>query len=356
VFGQWPAPAPAPGGVPLRPLAVGDILSGAFTLIRRNPVATLGLAAIIAILSAALSTPLSWADLRLTHQLQASITPQTQAGQASQALSHFVSGFIPVAIGILLVAFLTQAILTGMLTGALGRALIGDNITIGQAWRIARVLWVLAVTFLLLLIWVALFVPVVALVILLAAAHLGGLAVLAGVLGGIGTVVVEIWIYVRLLLTVPAIVLEGASPVSAMRRSWNLVRGSWWRIFGILLLTYVMVAFIGNILRLPFNIIGLLVSGQHGGNSLSAFLAAGGTPTLTTLAFTAIGGIISTTCTAPISAGVIVLLYADARMRKEGLDLALQQAGQAPSLSGQEFSDLWQPGLSRQAGPGTWSG
>src|ERR1700689_2487249 len=33
--GGWAASAPAPGGVPLRPLSVGDILSGAFTLIRR---------------------------------------------------------------------------------------------------------------------------------------------------------------------------------------------------------------------------------------------------------------------------------------------------------------------------------
>jgi hypothetical protein len=150
-------------------------------------------------------------------------------------------------------------------------------------------------------------------------------------------------------------VLEGASPVSAMRRSWNLVQGSWWRIFGIFLLTYILIAFIGNILKLPFNIIGLLVSGRHA-TSLFALLAASGTPTLATLAVTAIGGIVATTCTAPISAGVIVLLYADARMRKEGLDLALQQAGQAQSLTGQEFSDLWQPGLRRQAGPGSWSG
>ena len=45
-----------PGGVPLRPLTVGDILSGAFTLIRRNPVATLGLAAIVEGV-AAIATP-----------------------------------------------------------------------------------------------------------------------------------------------------------------------------------------------------------------------------------------------------------------------------------------------------------
>ncbi|HLZ38420.1 MAG TPA: hypothetical protein VKP64_11855, partial [Mycobacteriales bacterium] len=47
----WSAPAPPwradakPGVVPLRPLAVGEILDGAFTMIRREPRLTLGLAA-----------------------------------------------------------------------------------------------------------------------------------------------------------------------------------------------------------------------------------------------------------------------------------------------------------------------
>src|SRR4030081_1990144 len=38
---------PQPGGIPLRPLGVGEILSGAFTQIRQNPAATLGLSAIL---------------------------------------------------------------------------------------------------------------------------------------------------------------------------------------------------------------------------------------------------------------------------------------------------------------------
>ena len=142
----------------------------------------------------------------------------------------------------------------------------------------------------------------------------------------------------------------------ALRRSWNLVRGSWWRTFGIYLLTSILVGIIGSILRLPFNLISAVVAGGHGGTSPFGFLATSGTPTLTTLTIGAIGGIVSATCTAPISVGVIALLYTDARMRKEGLDLALQQAGQAGSLTGQEFADLWQPGSPGQAGSGYWAG
>src|ERR1039458_9483954 len=57
--GGWNAPGPQPGGIPLRPLALGDILSGAFTSVRRNPAATIGLAAIVLACYGVLSTVLS---------------------------------------------------------------------------------------------------------------------------------------------------------------------------------------------------------------------------------------------------------------------------------------------------------
>ena len=41
------APAPKPGIIPLRPIGVSEMLDGAFTAIRRNPRATLGLGAVI---------------------------------------------------------------------------------------------------------------------------------------------------------------------------------------------------------------------------------------------------------------------------------------------------------------------
>jgi hypothetical protein len=62
------------------------------------------------------------------------------------------------------------------------------------------------------------------------------------------------------------------------------------------------------------------------------------------VAIGAIGSIVAATCTRPISAGVTVLLYTDMRIRKEGLDLALNQAAQAQALTGDEFMNLWRPG------------
>src|SRR6266851_3911479 len=57
--GAWPTHAPSapkPGVIPLRPLVVGEILDGAFSSIRQNPKATLGLSAILLTITGVIST------------------------------------------------------------------------------------------------------------------------------------------------------------------------------------------------------------------------------------------------------------------------------------------------------------
>ncbi len=338
--------APMPGGVPLRPLGAGEILSGAFTLIRKNPLATLGLAAIVEVLAGVATAFFSWSEQRLTHQLQTTLTGQPTSDQVGRALQHFFSGLLPYLFLTIAVTLVVQAILTGTLTGALGRSLIGDKITIGQAWRMARLPMVIAVS---LLIIVIAFVPwlLLGLIVLgLAAAKLQTLAIIIGVLGGIGLIPATIWVSVRLVLAPPVIVLERAGPITALRRSWQLVQGSWWRVFGIYLLASFIVAMIASIIEIPFTVVEVFAGGSSFLFPAVGHVHATG-PSLIAVIIGAIGGIIATTCTRPVSAGVLVLLYTDLRMRREGLDLVLQQAGQAPGMSWAEFSGLWQP----DAGP-----
>jgi hypothetical protein len=349
--------------VPLRPLAVGDILGGAFTLIRRNPVATLGLAAIVQTVYGVLSAFFAWAEQNAAHKLAVSITPQSSSTRLGHELGHFFLSFAPYLAADLVLAFIFQAVLTGMLTGALGRGLLGDNIAIGDAWRIARVPEVLAVSLLVPLILLGIWVPVALIVVILAVAKITVVAVLVGVVGFFGAFIVTVWISIRLSLAVPAIVLEGAGPVTALKRSWQLVQGSWWRIFGITLLGGIVVAIIAAILQIPFAIVETLVGGSSGLGSIfnhsATSVASVAGPSLLAIIIGAIGSIIAATCTRPISAGVTVLLYADMRIRKEGLDLALNQASQARALTGDEFRDLWRPGMTGPGpGPGSapWAG
>jgi hypothetical protein len=174
-----------------------------------------------------------------------------------------------------------------------------------------------------------------------------------GIVGFIALFIMTIWIIVRLIAAVPVVVLEGARPIEALRRSWLLVQGNWWRVFGINLLTALVIFLVAALIQVPFT----LVSGIIAGHGTLFSLASTAAPTLPALIIGAIGSIIATTCTRPVSAGVSVLIYADLRMRKEGLDLVLQQAGQTPGMGGSEFANLWQarPTMpSFGAGPGTF--
>jgi hypothetical protein len=331
--------------VPLRPLAVGDILSGAFTLVRRNPAATLGIAAIVQTIYGICGAFISWSELNAARKLQATINLQPNSPQAAtHALGQFFSYFVPYFFLSFGLIFVFETILTGMLTGALGRGLLGDKVTIGQAWRLARVGQVLGVSILVPLILIGLWLPVGLAVLGLAIAHAQALAILVAVVGFIAAFVLTIWISVRLSLAVPAVVLEGIGPVAALRRSSELVLGSWWRIFGIGLLTALVVGLISIVLQIPFIIVKAVIGG--GGSLTSTFgsAATAAAPSLLALVIGAVGSIIAATCTRPISAGVTVLLYTDMRIRKEGLDLALHQAAQRQGLTGDEFASLWRPG------------
>ena len=118
------------------------------------------------------------------------------------------------------------------------------------------------------------------------------------------------------------VVLEHTGPVKGLGRSWRLVRGSAWRVLGILLLTYLIVGVASTILRLPFSLLaGLGTLAQ--------------TPTATALlasvAISSVGVIVATAVTRPVTTGVTVLLYTDLRMRREGLDITLQAAASQPA-------------------------
>jgi hypothetical protein len=142
--------------------------------------------------------------------------------------------------------------------------------------------------------------------------------------------------------------LERISPWNAIKRSWELSRGSFWRLFGILLLTEIIVGIAAALLSLPFGIIGSIV----GGGTISLFSAAA-TASIADVTIAAIGSIIASTITRPISAGVTVLLYADLRMRREGLDLALRSAAESQALTGQEFDTARRPPATSQTGAPT---
>ncbi len=104
-------------------------------------------------------------------------------------------------------------------------------------------------------------------------------------------------------LVYPVVVVERTGPVMALRRSARLVRSRFWPVLGTLLLAYLVAIAVGAVLVLPFSIPGLLVGGATG------------------LVLTTAGSILAGVVSAPVTANAQTLLYYDARVRREGLDL-----------------------------------
>lgn len=354
-----PPQAPKPGVIPLRPIAVGEILDGAFTSIRRNPKATLGIAAIVLTISALITTGLeivlvSHAGSFSLPSSGQTLTPAQTTHLLRQFFSFLFAVLLPTVIVTVVVTFVVQLVLTGLLTVVIGRSVLGHRITAGEAWQIAgpRLPALLGATVLTGLIILVPFVLITVLVtvIALAGAPVGAVVAVAG-LGLIAAVILAVWLSVRLSMAVPAVVLERQGPAQALGRSWRLVRNSGWRVLGILILAQLIVSVAAAILQLPFTILGAVIPG--GSSGPFPFAATSGPvqlfhTSIVALILGAIGGVIAGSVTRPVSAGVTVLLYVDLRMRREGLDLVLQTATGSGQLPGDEFATLWQP-----SGPGT---
>jgi hypothetical protein len=344
---------PEPGGIPLRPLAVGEILSGALTSIRQNPAATLGLSVILltcyGIASAAVSLALRGV-LTILHI--SSGQPLTHA-QARHVLFEVFAVVLPSLLGLFAVGLLVELILTGLLTVVIGRGVLGRKLSMGEAWQLAlpRLPAIIGAIALTALCVVAPWAAVAVLVVILALAHITAAAIVVGALGGIASICLTIWLSVMLSLATPAVVLERQGPAGALVRSWRLVRRSFWRVFGILLLAAIIVFFASLVLQVPFSIVETLAGGSGGIFGLAA------ARTVAAVIIGSVGSIVAGAVTRPISAGVTVLLYVDMRMRKEGLDLALQSAAGSQQLTGDEFEAVWQPpaaGHQPTAVPPSW--
>jgi hypothetical protein len=330
--------APQPGIIPLRPLRVGEILDGTVKLVRHNPGVVLGLSLIVAAVGT-LPVVIESAMLPTPEELVRQLTLNPDSTTFVQNIwDRFL---LPLVIGTLITAFVhffAVTALTGVLTRILGRAVFGGRISAGEAWALSasRIPALIGVALLTGLLLIVPLVPIVVLLTLLVASDVGlGLFLFA--LAMLAWAVYCVIVYTRLSLTAPAIVLEGHGPIAAMRRSWRLVRGDTWRVFGILLLAQVIVLALGYALNIPFSILGNMMSGRTAD-----------------LVLTAVSGIVVSAITYPVQAGVAGLLYADRRMRAEAFDLVLQTAAMDQQRLGwvpATADDLWHPGNAAGGSP-----
>jgi hypothetical protein len=307
-------PAARPGIIPLRPLGLGEILDGAFRAIRANPRVMFGFSAVVVAITVAIQSVLQWYVGGIVAAQLSDITsdldPTGELG-FTETLAPALAALVTAP----LIAIATTVV-TGLLIVSVSRSVIGRRITVADAWSQSwrRVLLLLVFSFVTTVTVLAAWSAWVTVLVLLGNAEQWVPMAVVGVLGGLALLVATPWFLVRTLLIPPALVLEGTSVGTALRRGWKLTRGSFWRLLGIYLLTSIMVGIVSQLILTPSQVVASFVLQDP---LLTSF---GG------LALTGVASAIAYTLTTSFMAAVIALLYIDVRMRREALDVELTRA------------------------------
>uniref|UniRef100_A0AAU2VVJ0 Glycerophosphoryl diester phosphodiesterase membrane domain-containing protein n=1 Tax=Streptomyces sp. NBC_00008 TaxID=2903610 RepID=A0AAU2VVJ0_9ACTN len=318
----WGRPhAARPGVIPLRPMGVGEILDGAVSTMRAHWRTVLGLTLAVSVIAQTAIILVQRYLLPEPPSIDANATGSEALRQTADSLRASLLDLGPS----LLITMLATIFTTAVLTVVISRSVLGRPVTLSDAWAEARprLLPLLGLTILLAVMAVAIMA-----VGLLPGFLLGDTAgVGLAFLGLLAACVVLAWLMVRFCLASPALMLERQSITASMRRSAKLVRGAWWRTFGILALTWLLTLIVAVVIGIPFGIIAVVVDG----GGMSAFLTDGANSFgWSFLIVSGIGDVVVATITYPLSAGVTALLYVDQRIRREALDLELARAAGLP--------------------------
>ena len=120
-----------------------------------------------------------------------------------------------------------------------------------------------------------------------------------------------IWLYVAWAFAMPALLVEGLRGRKALGRSFQLVKGRWWRTFGVIVVGFILASIVSTLVQGVF-LIGIVV-----GEDNDALV----------LVLSALAGIVGLAVSTPFQAALLTVVYFDLRVRKEGFDLELLARG-----------------------------
>jgi hypothetical protein len=264
-----PVPPPGGGGDALPPRDLGGIISTAVQIYTKNAQKLIMIVAIVVVPLNFISNFLSgvvFAPKKSTVTILGQSVTTVEARSAGEAI---LVALIAGAIGIIISAVLQAAILRA---GAL--AALGDPIDVEASYRygLKRVGSVIGAS------------------ILIAIAVAVGFVLL---------IVPGVILLTMFAVAIPALVVEGKGATDAMSRSWQLVKGHFWHVLGVIVVAFLIVAIVSGIIT-----------------------AIGGSSWFLRWIFGSIGQII----TSPFSALVSIMLYLDLRGRVESITAAAFRA------------------------------
>lgn len=279
---QPPVQLPKAGGdrtgpLPLHPMTFGDVLDGAFRLLKAN-------LATIVLISAAFFVPLELLsaffsrDVLGGHSILDFFNDPSlldQEASAGTSTLSLVGTYVTYLLGLVF-----TPLVGGAVTKVVAASYLGETLPPGEAFgAIGRRLWAL-----------------------LGAAICVHLLELVGLVACLVGALVPMTFYV---CTTPALIVEGLGPIKAMGRSAALVRPRFWPVLGIVVVSTVLSLALTYVLRTPFTVAAGLI-GLHWGFILIA-----------------LGSILPVLVVSPFVAIVATLVYFDGRIRQEGFDLQM---------------------------------
>ena len=268
----------------LRPLSIGEILDRTFTIYRNYFVLFIGISAIPQLLVLALSLAqvavLAPAGFPTPGARGVPTPPLSSAGSIA---SYLILAFLA-----LVVTLIALILSQGATVIAVSELYLGRTITIGESFR--RVRGELGTIF--------------------GVMMLNGLATFVGL---ILLIVPGIYVMCRLLVGIPAALLENLGSRAAVERSWQLTKDSAGRAFLVFLLYFALSMAATMLFAVPFQMAIVLVKGNP--SLILVFMG-----------LAQVGTFIANVLVVPVMTIASAILYYDLRVRKEAFDLQVMMA------------------------------
>jgi hypothetical protein len=126
--------------------------------------------------------------------------------------------------------------------------------------------------------------------------------------GFVALVIPGLWLAIAWSVAYPVMLVEGIGGPGALKRSFKLTEGRWWATCGRLVVAYILVEIITTVAALVFLVPAKLIVDDTSFGALVLESAA---------------NFVASLVTTPFIAAVVMLVYFDLRVRKEGFDLAV---------------------------------
>lgn len=313
-------PPPKPGLIPLRPLGFGTLLGAPFLTLKRNPKATFGSALLVQAITVVVTlVVVGIVAFFVISRITSAAPEDMEAVTAGGITAIILASLVPFLISIAATVFLQGVIVTEA-----ARSTLGEKLTLGATWKAtwprlgALLLWTL-IAGAAVAVAVAVIVGIVWLLVALGEGFIAAGVILA-VLAAIALVVVGVWLGVKLSLVPSAIVLERLGVVAAVRRSWRLTDGYFWKTLGIQYLIAFIVGTVSQVVVTPISFLyGMAISVVDPTGSTAEDWIVPALLYVVVLVVT----LLVASITSVVQSATIAFIYIDLRMRKEGLDLEL---------------------------------